>query len=134
MNTVPTTKHMHRPYSSGLAFYLFTPSIAWFLHLVAAAIIAEWGCIAGLGGYQFLGISLVSWLLISMSIVSALVAALAVASAGRRKSELSDIERSAESESNSTVYLVELAWLSGWMFMFIIVAQSIPILFFYGGC
>jgi hypothetical protein len=134
MRTALTPDEIHRAYPAGYTFSLFGPAVAWFVHLVASAIVAEWGCIAGMGAQHLLGISIVAWLVFSLSIATVLFSVLAIVSAGKLKRALLNHEATHTKEATSSAFLIEVAWLSGWLFVLIILAQTIPILYFFGGC
>ena len=117
-----------------LALGLFTPAIAWLVHLVGASLISEWGCLSGFHQSAWLGISAVIWGLLVITVFALFVAGIATWSVwqvDRYHQNDSSID-SVDDELN--VFLAETGKISGLLFVTIILAESIPILFFLSGC
>jgi hypothetical protein len=117
---------------SGLWFGLLGGAIAWTVHLMFAYAIAEFGCVGGLGEQGYLGITLVTWLLLGLTMATASAAGAATLAAyrSRHHSQSSEAEISADAKRH-------VAWLgvliSG-LFTVIILFESIPILYYLHGC
>jgi predicted aspartyl protease len=122
-----------------VGFGLFGSAFAWLVHLIAASIIAEWGCVSGLQHYQFLGITAIAWSVVVLSIVALLVASVAtwaVYRLNRRYQSLSeDGQTSSVYNTGGTGrFLARVGLWSSALFVFIIAAQSFPILYFLSDC
>ncbi len=117
-----------------LSFGLFGPAIAWLVHLVAVAMIAEWGCISGIHESEFLGVTAVAWGVVSVTIVTALVAVAGtwVAFHAYRQQRGSDAERSRDERTD--LFMSKAGLLAGTLFVLIILVESIPVLYFLAGC
>jgi hypothetical protein len=112
-----------------LWFGLLGGASAWTIHLVLANVIAEFGCVGRLGERFFLGISLVAWLELTLTVTTMLVsgAATVVAYRGHRH-----LRTSAEETAER-----HIAWaglLTSGMFTLIILFESIPILYYLHSC
>jgi hypothetical protein len=122
-----------------LWFGLFGGALAWLVHLVGASIAAEWGCVAGLDRWQLLGVSAVAWLVIAISVLTLLAAAGATWSAyhvNRHYHDAAGHQRDTDAfdEHGTDVYMARTGlWTSG-LFVFIIAAESIPVLYFLTEC
>jgi hypothetical protein len=117
-----------------LRFATLGGGIAWLLHLVLAFSIAEFGCLAGLGKVQVVGLSVVTWMLLVMS---ALTLALGLAATGmawrnRRRLLLAWGERSESHEAED--FTSRLALITNAIFVVIIVVQTIPIFYYLREC
>src|SRR5690606_39142115 len=104
---------------------------AWSVHLVAAALIAEWGCFSGLQQTMYWGVTLVAWLLILLSAAMLLIAVLATAAAYVVKKRLPahtvDDELAPHDEMDQ--FLARFGIAASGVFVFIIAAESLPILY-----
>lgn len=106
-----------------LWFGLLGGAGAWLAHLLLSYAVAEFGCVSGLHQYQWLGISLVAWILLAISLLTASVAAAATRS----------IPAPAE-ESSPEGHLGRMGCLSSGSFFAVIVVESIPILYYLSRC
>lgn len=110
-------------------------AVAWFLHLVLAYVIAEFGCVSGLGKEEWIGISVIAWLGIMVSglmIAGALIASGAAMKSQRRWSL---VHRSNQDVlGNGQEFLAKSGVISNLLFGFIILVQSIPFVFYLHGC
>lgn len=128
-------------------------AIAWTIHLLAAYAIAEWVCVSRVFAVErFLGVAIVAWLLIGVSILTALVAGAATwvaylhsAPGIRGSSQLSVVgSRLRESllltdnrqptTDNRLQELAQIGWVMSALFLFTILVQSIPIFYWLEGC
>jgi hypothetical protein len=125
---------------------------AWTLHLLLAYTIAEFGCLSGLGERHFGGLSVVTWMLLGLSVLTLALALVATA----LSRQLSRTQRYASRdpstappgssrnphfhgergpEAASTVaFSGRLAYLTNLAFTFVIAVQTVPIFYFLGRC
>jgi hypothetical protein len=118
----------HSPHRAQLWFGLLGGAIAWLVHLMVAYGIAEFGCVGGLAEYTWMGISLVAWLILALSVLTGLIAAIATFVAYRARKRL----ESASSDGRDLVALAGV--LTSGMFTFIIVVESLPIFYYLRHC
>ncbi len=136
MTAAVTSPDNERP-RAGLG--LFGGALAWLIHLVAASIISEWGCVSGLHRYELLGITAIAWSVIVLSIVALAAAAAAtwaVYRLNRHYHELGENQQSPDvfDVHGTDAFLARVGlWTSG-LFVFIIAVQSFPILYFLTEC
>ena len=102
--------------------------LAWIIHLVALSVIAEFGYFAGMEQYTYLGVTSIAWLVIGASMLMTAVAAFATATAIRAQRAVDSYPDAASGNvynfiARSGIYLSAT-------FLFIIVAESIPVFFF----
>jgi phage-related holin len=111
-------------------------AVAWSIHLVAAALIAEWGCFSGLQQTMYGGITLVAWLLILLSVAMFLIAVLATAAAYAVKKRLPVLAEGGElaPHDEMDLFLARFGVAASGVFVFIIAAESLPILYFLSDC
>jgi hypothetical protein len=101
--------------------------------LMLAYAIAEFGCVGGLGERTYGGISLVAWLLLALTAATALAAAIATGVAYRGHRRLQSSRR----ETDVTGAMENAAWagvLTSGTFTFVILFESIPIVYYLSGC
>lgn len=119
---------------TALWFGLLGGATAWTLHLMLAYIVAEFGCVGRLANYDYLGITLVAWLELALTVATTLGAGMATAVAYRSHRRLrspavvDNLELAAE---RSTVWA---GLLTSGTFTFVIVFESIPILYYLQTC
>jgi hypothetical protein len=95
--------------------------------------IAEFGCVGRLGERSYGGISLVAWLLLALTAATVLAAAAATGVAYHSYRRL----RSSPSEIDVTGAAQNAAWagvLTSGTFTFVILFESLPILYYLQGC
>jgi hypothetical protein len=111
-------------------------AIAWSIHLVAAALVAEWGCFSGLQQTTYGGITLVAWILIVLSAAMFLMAVLATiaAWAGSRRVSGSADDSDLPPHEELDRFLARFGVAASGVFTFIILAESLPILYFLTDC
>lgn len=131
MSAVERRVHVSR---MALWFGLFGGAMAWTIHLMLAYAAAEFGCVGRLAESSYLGISMVAWLELALTAAMTLTSAAATAVAYRSYRRL----RSNEPEENHVVAAEQhTAWaglLTSGLFTFIILFESIPILFYLQSC
>ena len=113
-------------------FGLFGGAIAWTIHLMFAYVTAEFGCVSGLAERDYLGLSIVAWIEFALTAVTTLLAGAATAVAygvyRRLQSENQSGTQSAER------YALRAGVLTSGIFTFVIVFESIPILYYLQNC
>ncbi|MBX3444590.1 MAG: hypothetical protein KF774_19475 [Planctomyces sp.] len=120
-----------------LWFGLLGGGIAWTGQLIAASFISEWGCFSGLGDRHVGGLMMITWLLIGVSLAMAALAAVATVVAARLHARWRTDGGPGSVDSpydSSEAFLAKAGVIASGLFLFIIVAQSIPIVFFLRGC
>ena len=106
---------------------------AWTIHLLLAYAVAEFGCVSGFGELSYLGISLVAWLEVAATALTTVIAALAAIVAHRsyrilRSQNLEEVGIAAEA------YTARAGFITSGIFTFIILFESIPILYYLRTC
>jgi hypothetical protein len=122
---------------SRLWFGLLGGAIAWFVHLVGASIISEWGCLSGLHQNELAGITVVAWMLIGLSVIMAIIAVVAASSAfqvNRHYNQAAGGDAHESDEHGTDVYMARVGVWSSGLFVLIILAESLPILYFLTEC
>jgi hypothetical protein len=117
-----------------LWFGLLGGAIAWTAHLMLAYVAAEFGCVGRLGERSYLGISMVAWFEIVLTVVMTLASGAATAVAYRSHRRL---RSSVTGEDNALAAERYTAWagvLTSGTFTFIILFESIPILYYLHSC
>lgn len=116
-----------------LWFGLLGGAISWTAHLILAYAVAEFGCVGQLGERGYLGVSTVAWLELSLTVVTTLVAGTAtvVAYRSHRRLRSRDADDAAEAAERYTAWA---GLLTSGMFTFIILFESIPILYYLHSC
>lgn len=95
-------------------------------HLLLSVLVAEFGCVAGLGEVRFLGINLVAWLLL-------LVALLALGG-GMIATVFSYRLEKRERSGGARKFSARTALIANLIFVFVILMQSVPIFYFLHDC
>jgi hypothetical protein len=131
MSTVARKVHVGR---GRLWFGLFGGAVSWTVHLMLSYAVAEFGCAMQPVERGYLEISMVAWLELALTVATTLASGTATAVAYRIHRRL----RSGESKDDA-VELAEryIAWagvLTSGTFTFIILFESIPILYYLHGC
>lgn len=124
-----------RPISPlALWFSLMGGALAWLAHFLIAYVIAEWGCLAGLGEVRWLGLTIVAWLLIALS-VAMLLASIAAAVVAYRCSRRAP-EHGAHSigAPGFAGFMTRTGFIMNVLFALIIAVESIPIVYYWNHC
>lgn len=111
--------------------------IAWTVHFLTAALIAEWGCLTGLSARTLWGMTAVAWSIILVSVVMALVASVVTWVAYREMLCLntpSDEQSDLYDRLGNRRFMARTGFAASSFFLLIIIAQSLPILFFLSEC
>lgn len=130
MNIVTGTGEVSR---GALWFGLFGGALAWTIHLMFAYVAAEFGCVGGYGEAGYLGISVVAWLVLALTVATMTVSGAATLVAYRSHRRM----RSAEDEREAEAAMRHAAWtgfLTSGLFTLIIFFESIPILYYLHRC
>ena len=118
---------------AALWFGLFGGAAAWTVHLIAASIISEWGCHAGLHRISWVNISAVAWALIGLTIAMLLVATIASWMALRVRRKVREVQRqdgNSAAAADNRLFLARTGVIASEIFILVILAQSVPIFFF----
>jgi hypothetical protein len=124
-----------------LHFAFFGGGIAWTLHLLLSYLISEFACLAQVDDAQFLGVMLIAWSLLAVSVIMLGTASAAALVGWRAKRAL---QRQQEPDSATAPEAgedldVELhyarsgAIMSG-IFALVILCQMVPIFYFLSSC
>ena len=131
MSTVAQTNDVSR---AALWFGLLGGAMAWTVHLLLAYAVAEFGCVGRLGERGYLGITLVAWLEVALTLGTTLASGAATVVAYRCHRQL----RFAAAPADAAVAAErQTAWaglLTSGLFTFIILFESIPILYYLHHC
>jgi hypothetical protein len=129
MNTVAREVEVRR---SALWFGLFGGAVAWTVHLMLAYATAEFGCVGRLGERSYQGITLVAWLEVVLTLVTTLASAAATVVAYRCHRRLRC--DAARADADAERYTAWAGVLTSGLFTFIILFESIPILYYLHNC
>jgi hypothetical protein len=117
----------------GLWFGMWGGGVAWLLHLLLVYVIAEFGCISGLGEVRAAGITVVAWLLLGASLLTLALGGGAVLAAIRNRKGAKAAGQSAPAD-DAELFLARAGLITSGVFWGIIFVQSIPIFFFLKDC
>lgn len=116
-------------------FSLLGGGIAWLIHLLTAYVIGEFGCMAGWGDWIVGGLSMVAWLLLA---VTGLTAAMAAAAAWASECTRRVLSGKGGDESvvaaENKLFIARVSLILNAVFAFIILVQGIPIFFYLRSC
>lgn len=118
---------------TGLWFGLLGGAAAWTGQLLAASLLSEWGCLAGWQERTWQGLSVVAWLILVASLLATLAAVAALLASGGILRRCSGAAPSDAAGANAR-FLARAGFYSSALFVVIILAQTLPILFFLGDC
>jgi hypothetical protein len=111
--------------------------IAWFAHLALAYLVAEFGCVGGWDEIGWLGLTAVTWSLIGVTVVCVAGAGLATYAAWRhvRAGGRGGLDGAMGPENGGTLgVMARVGLVLSGLFVFIILVESVPILYFLGEC
>jgi hypothetical protein len=119
-------------------FGLLGGGVAWVIHLLAAYVLSEWGCVRhAFPGFSLLGLSGLAWLLLGVTALTLLVAAagaLAAYSDMRGKDTVGEEERDPMALDDSRARIAQIGCVMSLTFLLVILAESVPIFFYLQGC
>jgi hypothetical protein len=119
---------------SALWIGLLGGGVAWLAHLLFAYAVAEFGCLTEFGHRQFAGITYVAWMLIIVSIVTALGAAASAWIAVRTIAKFPLDEADIAETRGTGHYMARTGVYSSIIFIVIIAVQTVPIFFYLKDC
>lgn len=139
---VNTPNHIAEPSRPGTAdtrlwVGVWGGGIAWTVHFLLAAGIAEWGCLTGLSARSLWGMTAVAWSIILVSVVMALIAMAVTWIACyemRRLNLRSDEQSDPYDRLGNRRFMARTGFAVSAFFLLIIIAQSLPILFYLSEC
>ena len=121
-----------------MAFALLGGALAWAGHLLIAYAIAEFGCVAGLGHRQVLGVTVVSWMLLFVSAVcTAAAAAAVIISYGIRQQHSAPPappEPPDADDRSTREFAARFGLICNGLFLFVVLVQSVPVFYYWGRC
>lgn len=116
-----------------LRFAMVGGGAAWLLHLVFAYVVAEFGCLAGLGQIRLLNITGVAWLLLGVTLLTLGIGGMATWLSWRCDGKILRAQETEEDMAGEK-FTVSTGLLSNSVFVFIILVQSVPIFYFLHEC
>lgn len=122
---------------AALWFALLGGAVAWLGHFLLAYAISEFGCVAGWGDVRWAGLSGVTWALIAVTVLAVAVAVLSILVAHLARRKLQDQPLDAPGEPGVAAagrWMARAGFIAGVVSLVIILVQSIPILYWLGGC
>lgn len=131
MSSTAASNSENRPHARrvSLWFGLVGGGVGWLLHLLTAYAIAEFGCVGGLGGFWKGGILIVAWLEIALTIVAATIAGTATFVAYRCHRTLPST-----GAAIANAFTARAGMIASGILTFVILFESIPILFYLRSC
>jgi heme/copper-type cytochrome/quinol oxidase subunit 2 len=128
--------HSRRTNRLELWFGLLGGGVAWLGHLLSAYLIAEFGCVSGLGKRHMAGVTVVAWLILAASATALLVAGAAVWVAYRSRERLVAEADPADPEDDTApeLSLARTGLTTSLIFLMIIAVETIPIFFYLRDC
>lgn len=118
-----------------LWFGILGSAIAWLLHLLLAYGIAEFGCVSPFREVRLAGLTGVAWLEIVASALSLLIAVVATWIAQRSRRRLvGEGDAQLYETGDPRIFMAHTGVISGRIFVFIILVQTLPILYFLRDC
>ena len=117
---------------SAMWFGLLGGAVAWTAHLLLAYAVAEFGCVSGFGERSYLGISIVAWLEVAVTVLTTVIAASAaiVAYRSHRILQSQQVDGAAAPEEDTA----RAGLITSGIFTFIILFESIPIFYYLRAC
>jgi hypothetical protein len=115
-----------------LWFGLFGGAVAWTIHFLAAYAIAEFGCVSSFRDARFLGITGVAWGILAITALTLVLAVGALLIA--RRSERLLLAETREKEDEPEDFMVRVGLITSVVFVAIIVAQTLPVLYYLRSC
>ncbi|WP_164102415.1 hypothetical protein [Candidatus Laterigemmans baculatus] len=118
-----------------LWFSVLGGAVAWTLHLLLSYGVAEFGCVSPFRTIDWIGLSGVAWLEILVTLLTLAVAVASTLIALRIKRRLlGDAAASSSAASDGRVFMARSGVMAGAIFVFIIVVEALPILYFLRDC
>ena len=125
-----------RPVADWLLWFgVLGGAIAWLLHLLLSYGVSEFGCVSAFAETRLLGFSGVAWLEAGVSLLALILASGASLIAQRNGRYFSGEVDAARLESGDPrVFMARSGVLASRLFVFIILVQTLPILFYLREC
>jgi hypothetical protein len=117
-----------------LWFGFLGAAMAWVTHLVGASLVSEWGCFAGWGREQVLGVSTVAWAIVGLTVVSLIVGLAALGVAYRNFRWWRQRDPQELNSQDAAMLLAQAGFPTSAIFVFMILAESIPIVYYLTEC
>jgi heme/copper-type cytochrome/quinol oxidase subunit 2 len=132
----PAPVHSRTTSRLELWFGLLGGGVAWSWHLLSAYLIAEFGCVSGLGERHVAGVSVVAWLILAASAIALLVVGAALWVAYRSRERLAREADPANDDDDTApeLSLARTGFITSVIFLMIIAVQTIPIFFYLRNC
>lgn len=116
-----------------LWFGLLGGAVAWTIHLLFAYAIAEFGCVSPFREARFLGITGVAWGILTLTALTLILAVGGLEIARRSKRLLVETHED-EDEDEPEAFMARAGWITSVVFVAIIVAQTLPVLYYLRSC
>lgn len=116
-----------------LWFGLFGGALAWLVHLVGLSVTAEWGGLSGLDERMMGGISVVAWLVLLWTALTAAVALGATWVAVRLRRQMNSrqtSEQTVDDKLANSRFMARTGMLLSGLFLLIIVVETIPVFYY----
>ena len=119
-----------------MAFALLGGAVAWTGHLMISYAVAEFGCVAGLGQRHVLGVTIVSWMLLGVSVLFTAIAAAALVVSYRIREPASPRPTSSPDPDDRSTreFTASFGLIVNGLFLFIVLVQSVPVFYYWGRC
>jgi hypothetical protein len=128
-------EHRSKVTDAWLWFGVLGGAIAWLLHLLLAYAIAEFGCVSDFRDVRWLEFSGVAWLIGGMSALTLALAIWADIVAQRNGRYFAgEVKATRLEDHDPRVFMARSGVLSNRIFIFIIAAQTLPILYYLRDC
>jgi hypothetical protein len=115
-----------------LWFGVFGGAVAWTIHMLLAYGIAEFGCVSSFRDARFLGITGVAWLILATSALTLVLAVAALLIARRSERLLLADLRGRDDDADE--FMARVGLVTSVVFVAIIVAQTLPVLYYLRSC
>lgn len=115
-----------------LWFAFLGGALAWTLHFMGSYAIGEASCLMGAADVEWLGLNVMTWLLILLSILCLLFAGAAIVIS--RKDQLHSIARIDRQAAEVELFMTRTGLVNNLIFTLVIVAQTFPIFILGRNC
>jgi hypothetical protein len=117
-----------------LWFGVFGGAVAWTIHMLLAYGIAEFGCVSSFRDARFLGITGVAWGILAMTALTLILAVGALLIARRSERCCWWPICAGKRRTNRRSSWPASDWITSVVFVAIIVAQTLPVLYYLRSC
>ena len=126
-----------------ITFSLTGGGLAWIFHFLTSSVLSEWGAVVELDSRSFLGINFIAWAVIVATGLSLAASLWALRESirmfghyrqlvARQKSVESNEAKGARLESSTRASLMAVGVCSNCVFVVVILAQALPVFFYWG--